>query len=287
MPGTVDTDRAEHRGRTASRSSRPRRRKRGRCHPASRSGATTVHAHSGLSPHRRIPARGHGRRRLTWLGSGEGGARRVHINAGRGLCVLPRGRRREVAAGHSATGRVVISINGSDLSTAATGYAFEQASQRRPRPERAARVERHRLHQQRRHERPHRNLERPRGRAGGHHVCGHRWLDREVPGRRRADPCSPGRPRRLLSTPRRTQSWSSSAVADAAASAAFLLGSVRGNVLPRAALPSRSLTVPRRDSGRARLGGRYTRTHPSERTAGNPDDVRGRDPSHTMRLVGA
>jgi nucleotide-binding universal stress UspA family protein len=38
---------------------------------------------------------------------------------------------REVAARHSATGRVVVGVDGSDLSTAATGYAFEQASQRR------------------------------------------------------------------------------------------------------------------------------------------------------------
>ena len=37
---------------------------------------------------------------------------------------------REVAAGHGATGRVVVGVDGSDLSTAATGYAFEQASQR-------------------------------------------------------------------------------------------------------------------------------------------------------------
>jgi nucleotide-binding universal stress UspA family protein len=37
---------------------------------------------------------------------------------------------REVAARHGATGRIVVGVDGSDLSTAATAYALEQASQR-------------------------------------------------------------------------------------------------------------------------------------------------------------
>ena len=85
----------------------------------------------GVRTHRRIPTRRHRRRRRPRRGRADRSPARVNVDAARGLRLLPRGRgaggRRPA---RRRTTRVVVGVDGSDLSTEATGYAFEQASER-------------------------------------------------------------------------------------------------------------------------------------------------------------
>ena len=111
----------------------------------------------GLRAYCGLPARRHRRRRRPRPRSAQGGPARVDVHAARGLRLVPR-RRGEGAPGrHGGPRGVVVGVDGSDLSTEATGYAFEQASATRPWSDRAARVERQRVRERGRAECARRN----------------------------------------------------------------------------------------------------------------------------------